>query len=292
MIQLKNYLTQSGSVMKKLFFSLFLIILSSACSVEEESTVSVDEGTSEGTYSSPLELTVGTAKTGTVGRTVRSYYKFTTASTGAGNYKFVISSMSISDPEVGNGSLGISLYDDSSYSGSSYIDSETWAVDGTKYFDYKNLNNNKYYYFTTSGNGAVSYTLTVSKGSSEGSKSDPVELTLGTAHSGTITNYYYTTSQPVWRAYSYYKFTTSAEDNYTLTMTNSDSLDCQLYLNSGFSTYWQYYNNCTEGTNLSTIFRGSAYGLSANTAYYLKIWGSSTTAKTTTYDNMTVAPEG
>ena len=59
--------------------------------------------------------------------------------------------------------------------------------------------------------GNNSYSLTVSQGGSEGSAKNPVELTLGTAHSGTIDNIVGT-----WETgYSYYKFTTASADNYT-----------------------------------------------------------------------------
>ncbi len=140
------------------------------------------------------------------------------------------------------------------------------------------------------GYGAVSYSLTVSKGGSEGSINDPVVLTLGAVHPGTIDNINYSWDD----GYSYYKFTTAAADNYTLSMNNSDALECQLYSNSAFTTYVSYYyNNCTEGTNLSENFTGtsSSGGLSDNTTYYLRIEGVSATAITTTY-NITVAAEG
>ena len=92
-------------------------------------------------------------------------------------------------------------------------------------------------------------------------------------------------------------FTTSAADNYTLTMTNSSSLGCSLYSDSGFTTYVSsYYNNCTAGTNLSETFTGSSSsaGLSSNTTYYLIIEPQASTidaASTTTY-NITVSAEG
>ena len=140
------------------------------------------------------------------------------------------------------------------------------------------------YYLRIYGYGDLTYSLTVSKGGSEGSKNNPVELTLGTAHSGSVegTSYY---------GKSYYKFTTStAADNYTVTMNNSDALDCDLYSDSGFTTqvHW-YYSECTAGTNISDNFTGTngTDGLSANTIYYLRIEGESSTAKTTTY-NITV----
>ena len=277
--------------MKKLFYFIIILIFG-ACSItsEEDKT---NYGTNEGSASSPVELTVGTAKSGSVGRSGYSYYKFTTTS-GAGSYKLAISSLSIADSWYSAASVYTKIYSNSGYTSSSQFDSESCLADCILYFDYDSLDNNTSYYLQMSGYGAVSYTLTVSKSGSEGSKNNPVELILSTAHPGTIDNIDVTFEY----GYSYYKFTTSAADNYTLTMTNSDSLDCQLYSNSGFSTTVTYssYNDCTAGTNLSETFTGAASsgsssGLSDNTTYYLRIDGESSTYKTTTY-NITVAPEG
>ena len=276
--------------MKKLFYFIIILIFG-ACSVTTEETEdNTNYGTNEGSASSPTELTVGTAKSGTVGRSGYSYYKFTTTS-GAGSYKLAISSLSITDSWYSAASMWTQIYSNSGYTSSSRFDSESCLADCILYFDYDSLDNNTSYYLQMYGYGAVSYSLTVSKGGSEGSKSNPVELTLSTAHSGTIDNLNYYGD-------SYYKFTTSAADNYTLVMTNSDSLDCQLYSDSAFSSSVTYssYNDCTVGTNLSETFTGAASsgsssGLSANTVYYLNIDGKSSTAKTTTY-SITVAPEG
>ena len=275
--------------MKKLFFFLLLIILSSACGMEEEST----DGTSDGSALSPMELTVGTAKSGGIAYNSYSYYKFTTSSTGAGSYKLAIASLVATDT-WSSYAVNTYLYSSSGYSSSGYMDSENCAASCTLYFDYENLDASKTYYLKLSGYGTVTYSLTVSQGGSEGSKNNPVELTLSSAHSGTIDNIYYSFNY----GNSYYKFTTSSADNYTLTMNNSDSLDCQLYSDSGFSSTVtrSTYNDCTAGTNLSETFTGAASsgsssGLSASTAYYLKIYGTRTSAKTTTY-NITVAPEG
>jgi len=271
--------------MKKLLYFIIILIFG-ACSVET-TTTTTPSGTSDGTASAPVELTVGTAKTGSVSFANDSYYKFTTASTGAGNYKLEIGSLAISGSSSSSTSVSTYIYSDSGYSnmikwGDSCLASCT--VD----FDYVAADASTTYHLRTSGWGDVTYTLTISQGRSEGSANNPIELTLGTAHSGSVegTNYY---------GKSYYKFTTSAADNYTLTMTNSDSMDCDLYSDSGFSTYvvsWSY-NDCTAGTNLSETFTGSSSsaGLSASTTYYLRIEGESSTAKTSTY-NITVAPEG
>ena len=277
--------------MKKFYYFVFVLFFG-ACSVTSETEDETNYGTNEGTASSPVELTVGTAKSGSVGRSGYSYYKFTTSS-GAGNYKLNIASLVIADSYYSSYSVHTRLYSNSGYTSSSWIDSEYCLDDCILYFDYVNLDNSTYYYLKISGYGAVSYSLTVSKGGSEGSRNNPVALTLSTAHtSGTIDNIW---SYPNYGA-SYYKFTTSSADNYTLSMNNSDSLDCSLYSDSAFSTYVTSYSygHCTASENLSKTFTGttSSGGLSADTEYYLKIWGSSTTAKTTTYDNMTVAPEG
>ena len=275
--------------MKKFYYFVFVLVMS-ACSVTtEESTTS--SGSSDGTASSPMELTVGTAKSGGIAFNGYSYYKFTTSSTGAGNYKLAINSLVMTESSSSI-SVNTYLYSNSGYSGTGYLDSEYCAASCTLYFDYENLDASKTYYLKLSGYGTVTYSLTVSQGGSEGSKNNPVELTLSTAHtSGTIDNIY---SYPNY-GYSYYKFTTSSADNYTLSMNNSDSLDCSLYSDSGYTTlvHW-YYSDCDASINLSETFTGTngTEGLSASTTYYLKIWGSSTTAKTTTYDNMTVAPEG
>ena len=271
--------------MKKLFYFIIILIFG-ACSItsEEDKT---NYGTNEGSASSPVELTVGTAKSGSVGRSGYSYYKFTTTS-GAGSYKLAISSLSISDSYYSSAAVYTSIYSNSGYTNASNWNSESCLTNCILYFDYINLDNNTSYYLQIYGYGAVTYSLTVSQGGSEGSKNNPVELTLSTAHSGKVEG---TSSY----GKSYYTFTTSAAtDNYTLTMNNSDSMDCDLYSDSGFSTsVSRSYNDCTAGKNLSNTFTGtsSSAGLSASTTYYLRIEGESSTAKTSTY-NITVAPEG
>ena len=273
--------------MKKLFYLLLITTLSSSCSIEEESG---DQGTSDGSATSPVELTLGTAKSGSVAYNGNSFYKFTTSSTGAGNYKLVIGSLAVTDSWSTSRSVTAYIYSNSSYSNSYLLEYDSCLASCNMVFDYgENLDANTTYYLKVYGYGEATYTLTVSKGTSEGSKNNPVELTLRIPHSGTVEGYY-------WGGQSYYKFTTSASDNYTLSMNNSASLDCYLYSDSGFtSLVSSSYNNCTAGANLSKIFTGtsSTAGLSANTAYYLKIEPQASSiaeASTTTY-NITVAPE-
>ena len=270
----------------KVYFYLVFVFLLGACSVTTEEADETSR-TGDGSASAPVELTVGTAKSGATGRYGYSYYKFTTPSTGAGSYELEIASLVITNSYSSSSSVIIYIYSDSGYS--TVLDyGDSCLASCTQYFSYKALDASKTYYLRMYGYGDLTYSLTVSKGGSEGSTNNPVELTLGTAHSGSVegTNYY---------GKSYYKFTTSAAtDNYTVTMNNSDSLDCQLFSDSGFTTVVDsYYNECTVGTNISDNFTGSdaswntpGSGLTQGT-YYLKVEGESSTAKTTTY-NITV----
>ena len=277
--------------MKKFYYFVFVLVMS-ACSVTtEESTTS--SGSSDGTASSPMELTVGTAKSGGIASYGYSYYKFTTSSTGAGNYKLAINSLVMTESSSSI-SVNTYLYSNSGYSGTGYLDSEYCAASCTLYFDYENLDASKTYYLKLSGYGTVTYSLTVSQGGSEGSKNNPVALTLGEAHTGGKVEGYFHSSEH--RGNSYYKFLTTSADNYTLSMNNSDSLDCFLFTDSSYaetSYVSDTHNGCTVGDNLSTTFKGSGgTGLTTDTTYYLMIEQKGYTALTTTYDNMTVAPEG
>ncbi len=150
--------------MKKLFYFIIILIFG-ACSVTTEEGDEINYGTNEGSASSPVELTVGTAKSGTVGRSGYSYYKFTTSS-GAGSYKLNIASLAISDSYYSSASMYTQLYSNSGYTSSSWMDSESCLADCIVYFDHENLDNNTYYYLQMSGYGAVSYSLTVSKSGS------------------------------------------------------------------------------------------------------------------------------
>ena len=271
--------------MKKLFYLLLIIILSGACSVTTEDDETSRTG--DGSASAPVELTVGTAKSGATGKYGYSYYKFTTPSTGAGSYELEIASLVITNSYSSSSAVITYIYSDSGYS--TVLDyGDSCLASCTQYFSYKALDASTTYYLRMYGYGDLTYSLTVSKGGSEGSTNNPVELTLGTAHSGSVegTNYY---------GKSYYTFTTLAStDNYTLTMNNSDALDCQLYRDSAFLyVVDSYYNECTPGSNISDNFTGAdaswntpGSGLTQGT-YYLKVEGESSTAKTTTY-NITV----
>jgi len=272
----------------KVFYYLVFVLIIGACSVESEetsttTTVPVTSVTSDGSASSPVELTVGTAKEGSVAKSGYSYYKFTPGSTAPGSYKLAIDSLSISDSGSDNSSVTTYLYSDSGYS--SELDNESCQASCTLNFNYAGLDNGSTYYLKIYGYGEGTYSLTVSQGGSEGSVNNPVALTLGTTHSGKVegTSTY---------GKSYYKFTTTDAAIYDLAMTNSDSMDCDLYSDSGFSTVVYSSTNCTAGTNLSENFAKDANnGLDNSTTYYLRIEGESATAKASTY-NIRVAKRG
>ena len=118
--------------MKKIFYLLLILTLSASCSVEVEESGS--SGVSDGTASSPMELTVGTAKSGGIAYNGYSYYKFTTSSSGAGSYKLAIASMTVTD---GWSSVAVYTYlhSDSGYSSSNRIDIDSCAASCTINFD-------------------------------------------------------------------------------------------------------------------------------------------------------------
>ena len=278
--------------MKVFYYLVFvLILIIGACSLDTEesssTTTTTVPVTSDGSASSPVDLTDGTAKEGSVAKSGYSYYKFTPAS-GSGSYKLAIASLSITDSASDNSSVTTYLYSDSGYS--SELDNESCQASCTLNFNYQALDNGSTYYLKIYGyDGEGTYSLTVSQGGSEGSVNNPVALTVDTTHAGKVegTSTY---------GKSYYKFTTGSHSNpanYTLTMTNSDSMDCDLYSDSGFSTLVSSSRNgCTAGTTLSATFTGTgsggSSGLTQNTTYYLRIEGESSTAKASTY-NITVS---
>ena len=279
--------------MKVFYYLVFvLILIIGACSLDTEessstTTTTTVPVTSDGSASAPVDLTVGTAKEGSVAKSGYSYYKFTPGSTAPGSYKLAIASLSITDSASDNSSVTTYLYSDSGYS--SELDNESCQASCTLNFNYAGLDNGSTYYLKIYGYGEGTYSLTVSQGGSEGSVNNPVALTLGTAHSGKVegTSTY---------GKSYYKFTTDDSGDpkpYILTMTNSDSMDCDLYSDSGFSTLASSTHSvCTAGATLSATFAiNDQNGLSANTTYYLRIEGESTTAKASTY-NIRVAKSG
>ena len=269
----------------KVFYYLVFALIIGACSVESEetSTTTIVPVTSDGSASSPVDLTDGTAKEGSVAKSGYSYYKFTPAS-GSGSYKLAIASLSITDSASDNSSVTTYLYSDSGYS--SELDNESCLASCTLNFNYQGLDNGSTYYLKIYGYGEGTYSLTVSQGGSEGSVNNPVALTLGTTHSGKVegTSTY---------GKSYYKFfTTAGAAIYSLAMTNSDSMDCDLYSDAEFSTVVYSSNNCTASDNLTENFRKDAdNGLDGTTTYYLRIEGESTTAKASTY-NIRVAKSG
>jgi hypothetical protein len=272
----------------KVFYYLVFVLIIGSCSVEsEETSTATDYGTSDGSASSPVDLTVGTAKEGSFAKYGSSYYKFTPSSTGAGSYKLAIGSLSVSDSWSSSSSVTTSLYSDSGYSTSNLLASESCLASCTLNFNYQGLDNSSTYYLKIYGYGKGTYSLTVSQGGSEGSVNNPVVLTLGsTAHSGKVEG---TSSY----GKSYYKFTTADSGDarsHTLTMTNSDSMDCDLYSDSGFSTLASSTHSvCEAGDNLTATFAiDGSNPLPASTTYYLRIEGESTTAKASTY-NITVA---
>ena len=145
--------------MKKFYYFVFVLFFS-ACSITTEESSS-EYGSSDGSASSPVELTVGTAKTGSVAKYGYSYYKFTTTSTGAGSYKLAISSLSITDSYSSSSSIISYLYTVQG-TPSNYLTSQSCAASCYDYFRYKNMDASTTYYIRIYGYGKGTYSLTLS----------------------------------------------------------------------------------------------------------------------------------
>ena len=138
----------------KIFYYFVFVLFFGACSVTTEEQSSTDYGSSDGTAAAPVELTVGTAKSGGIAYNGDSYYKFTTSSTGAGSYKLAIDSMVITESSSTYG-VTTYLYSNSGLTSSSRMDYETCAASCTIYFDYENLDASKTYYLHLSADVVV-----------------------------------------------------------------------------------------------------------------------------------------
>ena len=139
-----------GGAMKVFYYLVFALIIG-ACSVESEetSTTTIVPVTSDGSASSPVDLTVGTAKEGSVAKSGYSYYKFTPGSTAPGSYKLAIASLSITDSGSSSSSVTTYLYSDSGYS--SELDNESCQASCTLNFNYAGLDNGSTYYLKIYG---------------------------------------------------------------------------------------------------------------------------------------------
>lgn len=253
--------------MKNIYLTLFVIfivlfILNSCAKEEEElTTTSNSSNISEGSIDTPINLNISTPHSGSVDSWNYSYYRFTTNN--PGNYKLTMSNVSI---ETG-GTYYISayIYEDSFFS--NRISSDSCQSACVFDFDYENLDKNKTYYLRMYSWDDTYYKLTLSKGNSEGSINDPVELTIGQSKSSSVEG----------RGYygkSFYKFTTSSTDNITITLNNSSSLDAILYSDNAFSNTFNY---CDASSNLNCkITNTYNKSIEANKNYYLKIYFPST----------------
>ena len=155
----------------KIFYYFVFVLFFGACSVTTEESSS-DYGSSDGTAAAPVELTVGTAKAGSVAKYGYSYYKFTTSSTGAGSYKLAIASLDIIDSYSSSSKIISYIYGVQA-TPSSYFSSQSCATSCTDYFEYKNGDASTTYYIRIYGYGKGTYSLTLSQGGSEGSVGKP-----------------------------------------------------------------------------------------------------------------------
>lgn len=221
-------------------------------------TLTISLITSEGSTTSPIDLTVGTPHSGSVGLSGISYYRFIPANS-------VAHTIAISNSIPNYSGLTFKVYS-TDFTSASPVLLKTCGSSYNPSCTVNGLSAGSYYYVEVDGNsyGAVRYDITVTEGLSEGSLSAPLELIVGDpAHNGAVD----ATSA------SYYKFTTTATaGEYILTLSGSTAPYIYAYSGADFST--GSVGSCSPSQPCKL------YGLDAKRTYYVKITNSTASAVT------------
>jgi hypothetical protein len=231
--------------------------------------VTVLEGLGEGSAAVPLAVGEGTRKTD-IAANSSNYYVFTPGADGS-------HSVSVSEE------LGISVYDTPDFS-TGLVKSCAPKFDGTACTLNGLTAGVPYYIRVDEPNGVDTvFDMTVKAGVSEGSTTDPVALTIGTAHSGGVDAY----------GNSYYQFTTPAggTGSYILSLGNVSLADTS-YLPGDYDSYLtnyvalHIYSDFAQPPLASCDGLGDCpvSGLLENTTYYAEVNNFNTSYSYTSSD--------
>jgi len=220
----------------------------------------------EGTVDVPKILTVDTTQILRLDSTEDSYYSFGT--TEAGDYYLDI----LTESYQSSCYWSVTLYSDSAFTTElvtfnyGYSPKFGWGL-GSLY-------ENTVYYMKINSLSLsapkviiASPTYVAAQEYNEGLKGTPVELSIGTPHSGKLGFHYFD-------KYSYYTFTTGSNSSYQLMLTGDSTL-------IPLDMYGDYYSDIdftTRTGGLETLFLGIGktytFNLSSNKTYYLRLKNS------------------
>src|SRR5713226_334388 len=222
-------------------------------------TLTVRQIASEGTTAVPVDLTVGTPYTGSVGLSGVSYYRFLTSSAAAHTV-----TIGGSVGMLFSASTTIKVYATPFTSVTPTLlktcgpmSNPTCTVNG--------LSSGTYYYVEVDGNASsgVQFDIAVTQGVSEGSVALPVNLVVGDpAHNGAADG----------SGSSYYRFTTSAAGEYIVTLGGTTGALAYIYSDAAFTTS---VGLCSPNQSCSL------FGLDPMRTYYVRV--ANTTASPITY---------
>lgn len=222
-------------------------------------TLTIRQITSEGSTASPVDLTVGTTHSGSVGQSGISYYRFKPAHS-------VAHTITSSNAVPSYSSITVKVYS-TDFTSLSPVLLKTCGPGYNLSCTVNGLSAGSYYYVEVDGNSynAVQYDITVAEGLSEGSIAAPLELIVGDpAHNGAVDA----------SGMSYYKFTTlDSSGEYIITLSGSTTPYLDVYSSADFSA--GYVGSCTAGQPCRLN------GLDAKSVYYVKVRNS--TASSVTY---------
>ncbi len=212
-------------------------------------TIAVTAGVSQGSVANPVDIAVGAANPhpGAVDASGSSYYRFITLDA-SGEYFLHLNGATTLTAEVYSGSnfsTGFLKY--------CSLGPTPCRLDG--------LNGRTYYYVKVPNytSVAVEYQIAVSRGVTEGSTGQPIELTLGTPHTATAAA----------AAAAYYSFQTGTfAGSYTVSLTGTQK-DMGWTLHSAFGSYplTTCNTSATDGVNEICV----TANLKSNTTYYLQV---------------------
>lgn len=210
----------------------------------EDIPVASGDGVSE----SPVQLTVGQARSASIGLGGKSYYYFNAA---PGSYTISLTNASAS--------VGWTLYSNPSF---------TTSLDSCGIFTstktcFANVATGGSYYIMVvnySFSSGTYYTITVTAGGgNEGTISNPITLPVGAGYSATIDN----------DGMSYYSFVAVRDGSYTVSLTNTHTdLEWALFSNPTYTSYLVFACDTTYNAGNETC---STPNLVSGTTYYLRV---------------------
>ncbi len=223
--------------------------------------LTVAEGVSDGSIASPVALSLSVPRNGSIDGYGSSYYSFKT--TAAGAYILNIGTVAPIANKL------VSIYSSPDFS-TGFV--TNFYVTSGQATTISGLDAAKQYYVRIDNqfSSVVTYSMTVSSGTTEGSVDNPVLLTVGLTRPANVDL----------DGIAYYYFKTNTSGTYTVNLSSSQNVKWDLYSDSGYTKAIYTLGAYTSSCSTSSASGGNCIttNLDAGVNYYLKVTGSSSSA--------------